>query len=121
MGVDAPPAILVLVPQYLVDRALHLAAVSSAQHRVYEDVVRLQHRVSLKLTTPIAIGMLQAEQPIGRPRNAIRNFTKADIHAAIAGLRGLSGRRLRIPWKCAHLFQTLWIAGLCNKIRPADL
>ena len=49
------------------------------------------------------------------------HVAQADIHAAIAGLRGLIGRRLRIPWKCANLFQTLWIAGLCNKIRPADL
>ena len=119
-GILAPSAVFLLVAQDLVDRALHLAAIARAQHRVHEDVVRLQHRIGLQLAAPVALRMLLAKQPVGGPRYALRDLVQPDVHPAIAWPRGHCRSRLRILWKCTHRFQTLWIAkplivlGLAN-------
>ncbi len=98
-GIDSPPAIRILVSQNLINGALHLPAVARAEQRVHEDIVGLQHRVGFQFAAPVAIGMLQSQQPVRTATDRIGNAREAYVHASITRLHR---RRLRIPSKCTH-------------------
>ena len=87
-GIDAPTAIFVLVSKNLVDRPLHAAAIARAQQHVHKDVVGLEHGVGFEFATPVALRMLQPEQPILGFLNAGNNVVEAKIQAAETRLRG---------------------------------
>src|SRR5258708_36533797 len=67
----------------------------------------VEHRVRFPVAAPVAMRMLQAQQPVRRLRDDFGYLAQADVHTAVARLRRLRGRRLRIPWKCTHRLQTL--------------
>jgi hypothetical protein len=88
--VDAPAAILILVAKDLVDGALHPATIAGAQQGVHKDIVRLEHAVGLKLSAPIAIGVLQIEQPVFSPLDSFSNMLQAQIHPPKTRLRHMA-------------------------------
>src|ERR1700678_1460646 len=86
---DAPPTVFILMAHNLVGGALHPAAIARAEQSVDEDVVGLEHAVSFEFAAPVAVGMLQAKQPILRALDALGNVVEAEVHPAIARLSRL--------------------------------
>src|ERR1700738_312138 len=87
--VDTPSAVLILMTENLVDRTLHPAAISRAPQGMDEDVVGLEHTVGFELTAPIAVGMLQIEQPVLGPLHAFDNVLEAKVDTPKARLHRL--------------------------------
>ena len=91
----------------LVDRALHLAAVSRSEEGVHEDIVGLEHAICFEFPTPVSVGVLQSKQPAGRLLNTFRDVFQTDVDAA-ESWRCRPLPRLRIAGTfLTHQWQTL--------------
>src|SRR5260370_41492507 len=88
-GIEAPSTVFVLVPENLVDRALHLTRIARSKQGVHEDVIGLEHTVSFKFAAPVTVGMLLVKEPVARPRNPVRYTLEAKINPTKARLRRL--------------------------------
>jgi len=65
-GIEAPASIRILASEDLRKRAPHPLRVTAVEQRVHVDVVRLEHRVGLKLAAPESFRILLGEKIIPR-------------------------------------------------------
>src|SRR6266568_3632738 len=63
-SIDAPPTVIVLMPQNPIRRLLKTLLISSPQQGVQQDVIRLQRRICFEFSAPIAFLVLLREEKL---------------------------------------------------------